>query len=129
MKFRPVLFYLLSFQCFAASPPVHFSVVPNDCIVKNKGDICQADISVSWKMEQALDVCLYQDAALLRCISAQKQGLMAINVVANANSAVHFSLLNAADGSLLYKQSFKVNVLEEFPYKPRKLPWRLTQLF
>jgi hypothetical protein len=129
MKLQTILIFLLSFQCLAADKSIHFSVVPNDCIVKNKSETCQADVLISWEMALAQDVCLYQEHKLLRCIAAKKHGDIAINLEASANTAVNFSLLNAVDGSVLYKQSFKVNVLEEFPYKPRKLPWRLTQLF
>ena len=129
MKLQTALIFLLSFQSLAADKSVHFSVVPDDCIVKSKGEICQANVSVRWEMEQAQDVCLYQDTKLLRCISAKKRGEIAINIMASTDNAISFSLTNATDGTVLYTQPFKVNVLEEFPYKPRKLPWRLTQLF
>ena len=106
-----------------AAPKNELFGLPKQCVVNDKSEHCKTELTLSWTLQTAQDICILKNAEIIYCEKQSSQSSYIVNI--NNNNTVTFKLV--AMDTLVELSKFKFNVLYlgKTSIKRRKLPWRL----
>ena len=99
-KLTSILFFcvITSFNARAQKIP-ELILTPEVCMVKNSDDACNVEVSLSWRLEAAQDVCIMLAQTPLKCW--QKSAAGQFSYKAEVQFQTVYSLVNRKTGDVL----------------------------
>ncbi|QBY03403.1 DUF3019 domain-containing protein [Thalassotalea sp. HSM 43] len=123
VKVLALLALLMSMPSLAQADETVFSVMPNKCIVKNKGESCNTELTLQWQLPDAQNICILKNNNIVHCQQNSKQGSFVYPV--ETAETLNFKLVEMTTLTELSTFKFSLLYLGKTSAKRRKLPWRL----
>ncbi|GAA0855306.1 DUF3019 domain-containing protein [Aliiglaciecola litoralis] len=113
--------FLLSYTSFCYSEPVGWNVQPKVCIVKDKGDVCELELTITTRGLPAGEYCFFQDSSLILCKA---------NLSSHETITIRFSestrlQLRAKGGEVVLSHDMQIKARESNRTRRVRQPWSL----
>ena len=100
-----------------------FSALPNKCVLNNKDANCNTEVTLSWELESAQNICVLKNDEIIFCQNETLKGTHTIQI--SSNKSLLFKLVEMDSLVELSKIKFNLLYLGKTSSKRRKLPWQI----
>ncbi len=100
-----------------------FDATPQKCVALRRGNVCYADITLTWQLPQQGDVCIRSltSGHIMQCWQQSQQGAMALSF--ESTESLTYQLINKNTAELIGETHVQVTWV--YSNKKKKRRWRL----